>query len=98
MTPTEKLIESIHRDLKPPSPRGKKQRRSEMKWVSVEDRLPEKNDIYLAFTEDREWFQARYWGSLKTWKFCVYGTRIPVTHWMPITSPPTEEDDGRIDP
>ena len=62
-------------------------------WISVKDRLPEENGVYLVFVArgyvefytllDKTWFSS-------TFNICDDGF---VTHWKPLPEPPKEEDD-----
>ena len=58
-------------------------------WISVKDRLPEKDGIYLTFNKKKEYefhfFQAgkQMWPAI--WK------EDGVTHWMPLPEPPKGE-------
>ena len=61
------------------------------KWISVKDRLPEKNGTYLTYTEKER---------IHLDCFCIYpnhGTQFwvrgngKVTHWMPLPQPPKGE-------
>ena len=58
-------------------------------WISVEDRLPEKADIYMAFFNPRmgDHFvgMAHYLPQTKEW---MSG---PISHWMRLPSPPTDK-------
>ena len=65
-------------------------------WVSVEDRLPERNLdnalilisfkgkylYYVAYFEDGKWYVPNMYG-----RDCLKD----VTHWMPLPEPPKEE-------
>ena len=63
------------------------------KWISVEDRLPEKQGYYLVYTEEDGVFSAEYnpkrercpWTD-ESEGYCDF----PVTHWMPLPEPPKE--------
>lgn len=62
------------------------------RWISVEERLPEKGDVVLAMWHGEMEF-ARYaphrlgWYNLAT----RYDSPNAVTHWMPLPEPPKEE-------
>jgi len=55
-----------------------------LRWIPVSERLPEKNGQYLVYS-----------GWVRT-LLCLYGEwacdpkESPVTHWMPLPSPPDE--------
>ena len=60
-------------------------------WISVNDRLPEKEGEYITYTDK---------GEIHFDCFCIYpnhGTKFwvggngKVTHWMPLTQPPKGE-------
>lgn len=59
------------------------------RWISVEDRMPEDGVWVLIFsagvTDDLQW-DIGYWDVSGKWK-CI-GWDYPVTHWMPLPSPP----------
>ncbi len=62
-------------------------------WISVKERLPEQRDDYLVCTEDAEVYVCEYIPSVKQWwngQELICDGRI--THWMPLPSPPGEED------
>ena len=66
-----------------------------MEWISVEDRLPDKNDFYLAFDggEEVKYFYymnedgVHYWNYQHPTKHWLRKNN-PVTHWMPLPEPP----------
>ncbi len=70
-------------------------------WVSVEDRLPEEDQIVLLCNVERfmnchfdlNWYGAGYLNSFNSWHVIGEGRGLcldAVTHWKPI-KPPTEE-------
>lgn len=68
-------------------------------WISVEDRLPEpnKNVLVYAFYHGR-WQIVKGWYSILFKKFHICNSDyqgsmdVPVTHWIPLPSPPTEKE------
>ena len=64
-------------------------------WISVEDRLPERNQAVLGWYKDNPFAGYTYgvvsWNG-KGWVF-VYAQRYVtnVTHWMPMPEPPKTE-------
>jgi len=62
------------------------------KWVSVKDRLPEKDGFYLAWytfkgnghTRDIFYYNSGHGASLSS----------AITHWMPLPTPPESESDA----
>jgi hypothetical protein len=69
-------------------------------WISVEDRLPEKDvDVWCFCFEDYQQI-ARYkdskdWGG-EGWSHHfknVWGKHLSVTHWMPLPKPPEQDDE-----
>ena len=78
-------------------------------WVSVEDRLPERNGTYIVTAcDEREPYDmiiwndtvvvcAEYYKGCWTWEEnnTEYSLDGIVTHWMPLPEPPKEvQDDG----
>ena len=66
-----------------------------MKWIPVSERLPEYCDFVLVYTIDKTVGEAIL---DKGRKFYWVNTDedaepIAVTHWMPLPTPPKEEDD-----
>ena len=57
-------------------------------WISVKDRLPEKDGMYLCLTmfKNKLNYQITLWGG-KHW---FYG--YDVCYWMPLPEPPKEEE------
>ena len=58
-----------------------------MKWISVEDRLPENSDLVLTYASDISGHKYRLIVpnlSLKTFP-------ASVTHWQPLLKPPKEQ-------
>ena len=66
------------------------QKKPAMKWISVEDRLPENNTDYLIYSQG-EVFVCRYWGNIGKWLSgdARCSNNQLVTHWMPL--PPCPE-------
>lgn len=71
---------------------------AEPKWISVKERLPEKNGYYLCWVEtslmgERKKYEHRklYWEE-NVWLFSarVFRTEHPL-YWMPLPEPPKEE-------
>ena len=69
-------------------------------WISVEDRLPEKQCSYLCCYIFEDFPDHKYYNVLDYYlvdehpHFQHEGgiTRLRVTHWMPLPSPPTEKN------
>jgi hypothetical protein len=59
-------------------------------WVSVKDRLPEKEGIYLTFGEPFGIKTEYYWIANKEWESDLYDS---ISHWMPLPSPPENISD-----
>ena len=59
------------------------------KWISVDDRLPEKDEVVIIYT-DRDFIYA---GELigDTWFLDYDNWTETVTHWMPLPNPPKGE-------
>lgn len=73
-------------------------RRNQPRWISVEERLPEKSVPVLAYKDGRIWYCERNWQSgcweslsfAATKEYGMYWSKGP-THWMPLPEPPKEE-------
>lgn len=70
-------------------------------WISVKDRLPEKETDVLALRQDRKCFVGYIcepsWNGKINWVIwtAMKSTRNvsrKVTHWMPLPEPPKEDD------
>lgn len=69
-----------------------------MNWVSVVDRLPDKDAAYLIYAESLDatkpliitaWFTPTYgWSGLPS------GWLEAITHWMPLPEPPSSGEKG----
>lgn len=67
---------------------------SEMKWIPVAERLPEKDyEDVLAFDGICGCFITFTKTTIHGKKYFAIGNG-DVTHWMPLPEPPKEEDDG----
>jgi hypothetical protein len=73
-----------------------------MKWISVEDRLPEQNEAVIGCVADKYSLTGRvsvstvcYCGIFDGWE-TLDGEYVEgrVTHWMPMPKPPTGGSDG----
>ncbi len=78
---------------------------SRKQWVSVKDRLPEEDEIYIVAADDegepmdeRIWggravVCAEYFGGSWSWQDGKYEYDLTglVTHWMPLPEPPEED-------
>ena len=74
-----------------------------MKWISVKDRLPKRNQCVLAIDFDHRFSDAKvvyfknksrrcpYLWYYKTSRMADFGTMAEFTHWMPLPDPPEEE-------
>ena len=63
-------------------------------WVSVEDRLPEKNGDYLTYDTDDIVWPHFFRAGLGLWDDSIGYRKDNVTHWMPLPEPPGGERDG----
>lgn len=69
------------------------------RWISVEERLPEKSVPVLAYKDGRIWYCERNWQSgcweslsfAATKEYGMYWSKGP-THWMPLPELPTKEE------
>ena len=60
-------------------------------WISVEDRLPEKNTSVLVSTDNGIVFQCLYaYDGWDLWE----GNEVNITHWMPLPEPPNADMRG----
>ena len=59
-------------------------------WISVKDRLPDKQDLYLVYSSGTytvQWFNGYEWVIYSDeWAFEAH----EITHWMPLPEPPKE--------
>ena len=65
-------------------------------WISVKDRLPNKQGHYLVYTEEDGVFSAEYDPKRKraSWTDDYEGyCDLDVTHWMPLPTPPKVNHD-----
>lgn len=60
-------------------------------WVSVKDRLPEKNGDYITYDRDGTVWPHFFTASSKVWEDALGFSTELVTHWMPLPEPPEEE-------
>ena len=69
-----------------------KEQLAEREWVSVEDRLPEKGDLVITVSDhgDTSSLYSEYFEGTKFWSKAFNN----ITHWMPLPSPPTGEENG----
>lgn len=65
-------------------------RREQPRWISVEERLPEQRDAYLAATKDGDVYDAEFFPGVKQW-WIDDDLRLDVTHWMPLPEAPEVE-------
>lgn len=68
-----------------------------MEWISVKDRLPDKNGDFLAYVPNekdntKERVETLYYMDINNWfKGDYYSRKVyGVTHWMPLPEPPKE--------
>lgn len=59
-----------------------------MEWISVKERLPEKKDEYLVFSEEGYISVEKYVGGEDI--YCDSNDSGYATHWMPLPKPPTQ--------
>ena len=58
-------------------------------WISVKDRLPEENGIYLTFNKKRQYEFHMFQTGKRMWQ--GIWEEDGVTHWMPLPQPPKGE-------
>lgn len=73
--------------------------KAEREWISVNERLPDKNDdVLCGFFDDSDWnvYQA-YLSDLGFMApdYEMQGYVELATHWMPLPTPPTTEEDNQ---
>lgn len=68
---------------------------SKMVWISVKDRLPDKDQTVLIYTDGHETYLAKIYEDGEAWPVSnscgCCGTEEKFTHWMPLPQPPKEE-------
>lgn len=66
-------------------------------WISVKDRPPEEEKLYLVFREEQPRMMVLEYNTEKKefgwtdYPTCRWNKREGVTHWMPLPEPPKEE-------
>ena len=67
---------------------------TQMQWISVEDRLPERNKTVLVHVVGSDWDEPDSYIStdklLPEGLWAIY--HLSVTHWMPLPEPPEEHE------
>ena len=63
-----------------------------MKWISVKDRLPPKNEIILVTNGKDIGVQGSTIGCVITDQSFIFVNLVDKTHWMPLPKPPKEEN------
>ena len=82
------------------------QKLKEREWISVKDRLPEKEGIYIAVIDETQynpdclWVRpikyVKYGNQYRWWWFSEKMYTHHVTHWMPLPEYPESEDDADV--
>lgn len=68
-------------------------------WISVEDRLPERDTYVLVYSETyvKTKFAIFYYEKEDVWHYdnntYAYAEYFGITHWMSLPTPPTEKED-----
>ena len=66
-----------------------------MKWISVEEKLPEKYTIVLCYKDNRwrlgYYIGASYSKGMAAFRYPKDQFAFGVTHWMPLPEPPKED-------
>ena len=64
-------------------------------WISVKDRLPEKDSTVLIYTEAHDTYMAKIYKDSEAWPISnscgCCGREERFTHWMPLPQPPKED-------
>ena len=65
-------------------------------WISVNDRLPDSNNVVFACIDDGQCkiVRSAYVSSYGKWKWIE--EHQTVTHWMPLPEPPKEEEHEKV--
>lgn len=66
-------------------------------WISVSERLPEKEGYYLIWLDDGFFEVVHYWnGYWNAFSHCTKNSLEGVIAWMPTPGPYKEEKNGRV--
>lgn len=63
-------------------------------WVSVKDRLPEKEGAYIVFKTNITHLFVAIWNGKEWNSFINHSTLKRITHWMPLPQKPKSESDA----
>ena len=63
------------------------------RWIPVEERLPEDDEMYLVYTTENTCAVYRYWGDGEWETEWGEDASHDITHWMPLPEPPKEEEE-----
>ena len=63
------------------------------KWVSVKDRLPKDNGVFLVLYENSNIVDKNFYAD-EPWRFTLQTSYGRVTHWMPLPEPPKDDSNG----
>lgn len=62
------------------------------RWISVGERLPEDDEMYLVYTTEHTCAVYRYWGDGEWETEWGEDASHDISHWMPLPSAPKEDD------
>ena len=62
------------------------------KWISVEDRLPEKDRVVLAYIDGNRIYFGEFFEEENEWFLRDHGWLDYVTHWMDLPDVPSKAD------
>lgn len=79
--PAKKKVEAIINES------AQQQENNEGEWISVKDRLPEKEGYYLGYTRDKYFRQAKFQGGV----FHSDDYDGQITHYQKLPNPPKEK-------
>lgn len=57
-------------------------------WISVEERLPDDDELVIAFSPNTEVTVSCWERDDGHWRYEEGDKRLDVTHWMPLPAPP----------
>src|SRR5690348_7012978 len=79
-------------DLGVPLPNDLNTKRKDiyMEWISVKDRLPEQEALYLVYDSSNKEWGLSYFIVNGSYRYFDIWESLDITHWMPLPSPPNQ--------